>query len=105
MRRSVYRYWLSMSVILGSLDACATEIDPVSELPNDVLTHEDLLVSIPRNLDVDSLGARTATLESRGLRNMSRNTDFFLAIHRNTLEQQWFWSMYLKQFHPFGGNP
>ena len=99
MRQS-YALWLG--AIAAALAGCAT-----ADQANESLTAGDVLVAIPRNdVDASAVAMRDAVLQTRSLSSSAdRNEDFFLAIRRNTLEQKWFLSVYLKELSPFGPNP
>src|SRR5262249_38683147 len=77
----------------------------IADQPNESLIAGDVLVAIPRDVDAQTVAMRDAVLQTRSLSsNADHNEDFFLAVRRNTLEQKWFLSVYLKELSPFGPN-
>jgi len=105
MQRFV-RGWLLSAVALGSFTGCASEPDPVLPPASDVLSRDELLVPIPRDVDADELAQRTETLARRGVRSgPGQGGDFFLAVRKSALQERWFWSVYLKELQPFGPSP
>ncbi|TMQ19552.1 MAG: hypothetical protein E6J91_06060 [Deltaproteobacteria bacterium] len=88
---------LALSAVVG----CAA-----ADQTNGSLTAGDVVVAIPRDVDASTVATRDAALQSRSLASSAdRNEDFFLAVRRNTLDQPWFLSVYLKELSPFGPNP
>jgi hypothetical protein len=70
------------------------------------LTTGEVLVAIPRDVDAQSIASRDAVLQTRSMNSSAdKNEDFYLAIRKNTLDQKWFLSAYLKELSPFGPNP
>jgi hypothetical protein len=84
-----------------AIAGCAT-----ADAPNESLIAGDVLVAIPRDVDAQAIASRDAALQARNLTSgADRNDDFYLALRRNTLDQPWFLSVYLKELSPFGPNP
>jgi hypothetical protein len=84
-----------------AIAGCAT-----ADSPDPSLVAGDVLVPIPRDVDAQAVAMRDAALQTRNLASSAdRNEDFYLAIRRNTLDQPWFLSVYLKELSPFGPNP
>src|ERR1043165_1929280 len=97
----------SHALWLGAIAAAVAAGCASADQANESLTAGDVLVAIPRDVDAQTVAMRDAALQTRSLSSSAdRNEDFFLAIRRNTLEQQkWFLSVYLKELSPFGPNP
>ncbi len=80
-----------------------------------MLSNDDLLVAIPkdtaavdvakRSAEVRRLGLGTSALTKASTLRSGPSTDFYLAIRKSSLEQKWFWSVYLKELQPFGPSP
>ncbi|NVB79702.1 MAG: hypothetical protein HOV81_15000 [Kofleriaceae bacterium] len=51
------------------------------------------------------LGLGTSALTKETKLRSGPSADFYLAIRKNSLEQKWFWSVYLKELQPFGPSP
>jgi hypothetical protein len=101
MRLSHGQLWLGAIAAAAVATGCAT-----ADQPNVSLTTGDVLVAIPRDVDAQTVAMRDAALQTRSLSSSAdRNEDFFLAVRRNTLDQKWFLSVYLKELSPFGPNP
>lgn len=100
MRQS-HALWLG-AIAAAAIAGCAT-----ADQANESLNAGDVLVAIPRNdVDASTVAMRDAVLQTRSLSSSAdRNEDFYLAIRRNTLDQKWFLSVYLKELSPFGPNP
>jgi hypothetical protein len=100
MRQSFAPSILALGLAL-SVAACAT-----ADQSNGSLLAGDVVVAIPRDVDAQAVATRDAALQSHSLSSSAdRNEDFFLAVRRNTLDQPWFLSVYLKELSPFGPNP
>jgi uncharacterized protein DUF4953 len=101
MRQS-HALWLGGLCAIAAIAGCAT-----ADQANESLNAGDVLVAIPRNdVDASTVAMRDAALQTRSLSSSAdRNEDFYLAIRRNTLDQKWFLSVYLKELSPFGPNP
>lgn len=90
---------------LTVLAACGDN-DPVGPVAEDVLTRDDLLVAIPRKVDADEAQARADQLQRIAPYLAPQGSrDFYLAIRKSALHERWFWSVYLKELHPFGPSP
>jgi hypothetical protein len=76
---------LAAALALGTVAGCGSDPDPVAPPASEILAHDDLLVSIPREIDEDN--------------------DFYLAVRKSALDDRWFWSVYLKDLQPFGPLP
>jgi hypothetical protein len=102
MQRS--KWWLSATLIMAAVAGCAG--DAVPDEDSGVLTGDELLVPIARELDA-SLAAKRAQVAPPEAGERSGNNDktFYLAIRKSALEQKWFWSVYLEQVQPFGPSP
>lgn len=100
MRQSHAQLWVGAIAALA-IAGCAT-----ADQTHESLTAGDVLVAIPRGVDAQAIATRDAALQTRNLASSAdRNDDFYLAIRRNTLDQTWFLSVYLKELSPFGPNP
>ena len=99
------RGWLLSAVTI--LAGCGDDVDPIAPTASDVLTYDDLLVPIPRNVDATEVVERAASMSRAGVRNLppQGSRDFYLAIRKSALQERWFWSVYLKELHPFGPSP
>jgi Met-zincin len=97
----------SHALWLGAIAAAVAAGCASADQANESLIAGDVLVAIPRDVDAQTVATRDAALQTRSLSSSAdHNEDFFLAIRRNTLEQQkWFLSVYLKELSPFGPNP
>ena len=103
MKRFIGGWLFSAATVLVG---CATASDPIVPPEEDVLSHDHLLVPIPKNVDADEVAQRTSELARRGVRAAPNSGgDFYLAIRKNTLSERWFWSVYLKELQPFGPSP
>ncbi|MEO8703978.1 MAG: zinc-dependent metalloprotease [Kofleriaceae bacterium] len=87
---------------MAALAGCAGDAEPDEDA--NVLTGDDLLVPIARELD-PALAARRAQIAPGGQRSGNTNKTFYLAVRKSALEQKWFWSVYLEQLQPFGPSP
>lgn len=90
----------AVATLAGAGAGCAT-----GESPDESLLTGDVLVSIPKDVNAQTVAARSATLKTHGVTRASSNEDFYLAIRRNSLEQTWFLSAYIKELQPYGPNP
>ena len=100
----VARSWL-MAVLAVVPVGCASEPDDfVTEPEGEALTRGDVMVGIARRLG-DKGDAALADAKSDFGFQGEDDANFFLAIHRNALSEKWFWSVYLKDLHPFGPSP
>jgi hypothetical protein len=100
LRQSHAQLWVGAVAALA-IAGCAS-----ADSPNESLIAGDVLVAIPRDVDAQAVATRDAALQARNLASSTdRNDDFYLAIRRNTLDQTWFLSVYLKELSPFGPNP
>lgn len=88
------------------LAACGDNDDVIEPVAEDVLLGDDLLVAIPRKVDSDEVRSRSDQLQRIAPYLASQGPrDFYLAIRKSALEDRWFWSVYLKELHPFGPSP
>jgi hypothetical protein len=103
--KRLVRGWLLSSITI--LAACVGDDGLVEPTASDVLTHDDLLVPIPRNLGVEEVAERSMQMARAGVRIAPQqgNGDFYLAIRKSALQERWIWSVYLKEVHPFGPAP
>ena len=100
MRQSHAPLWVGTIAALA-IAGCAT-----ADSPDQSLVAGDVLVPIPRDVDAQAVAMRDAALQTHNVASSAdRNEDFYLAIRRNTLDQPWFLSVYLKELSPFGPNP
>lgn len=103
MKRTLASLWLAAATTLtGAVAGCAT-----GDVADEALLAGDVVVPVPKDVSASTLSARRSSLEQRGAtaRGQARNDDFYLAIRRSSLEQTWFFSVYLKELSPFGPNP
>jgi hypothetical protein len=101
MRQSFARPFATIALLSAAVAGCAT-----ADQTSGSLLAGDVVVAIPRDVDASVVATRDAALQSRSLASSAdRNEDFFLAVRRNTLDQPWFLSVYLKELSPFGPNP
>jgi Met-zincin len=105
MKRCVVGYWLSAVLALGMPIGCASTPGSTGEPGSEVLTDDALFVAISRDLDSEAMARRSATPLAGGLRMAAHDDDFYLAVRRSALEEKWFWSVFLKEFQPFGPLP
>ncbi len=101
----IVRGWLLSAVALGTFVGCTDGEDAVAPTPSDVLTRDDVMVPIPRTVDAEELAERRSALRRQGMRSLPPGGDFYLAIRKTALTERWFWSVYLKELHPFGPSP
>lgn len=84
------------------LAACAT-VEPESDIPDDLLAGGDAFVEVhkPQAADeADELASTVASLGTAAAGLTSGENDFYLAVHKDVLEdQRWFLSAYMKQYH------
>jgi Met-zincin len=86
--------------------ACGDNSDAVGPVGEDVLTHDDLLVAIPRKVDAQEAQSRQDQLARIAPQLAPQGSgDFYLAIRKSALNERWFWSVYLKELQPFGPSP
>src|SRR5262245_28124493 len=91
----------TLAFVGAAAAGCAT-----ADQANEALIAGDVLVAIPRDVDASTVATRDAVLQSRSLaQSADRNEDFYLAVRRNTLDQPWFLTFYIKELSPFGPNP
>jgi hypothetical protein len=102
MKRMLASICFVSAAVFGAA-GCATG----SDAPDESLLSGDAVVPVARDIEASVLASRSATLQKRGVTRSSNrnNEDFYLAIRRNMLEEQWFLSVYLKELSPFGPNP
>lgn len=88
------------------LAACGDNVDPVGPVAEDVLLRDDVLVAIPRKVEADEARERTDQLQRIAPYLAPQGSgDFYLAIRKSALQDRWFWSVFLKELHPFGPSP
>jgi hypothetical protein len=90
--------------ILGAalFAACAGGQEPQSDLPSDLLTGGDAFVQVQRAQagdDAADIANAMSVLGTAAAGLTSGEDNFYLAVHRSALEQQWFLSAYMKQYH------
>jgi hypothetical protein len=96
----------SHALWVGTIAALAIAGCATANSPDESLIAGDVLVSIPRDVGAQAIATRDAALQTRNLASSAdHNEDFYLAIRRNTLDQPWFLSVYLKELSPLGPNP
>ena len=100
MRESFAGLAFAAALAGAAVAGCAT-----ADQSNESLLTGDAVVAIPRDVDASVLASRSAALQTFKASGGDRNEDFFLAVRRNTLDQPWFLSVYLKELSPFGPNP
>jgi Met-zincin len=106
MKRTLASFWLAAATTLTGavVGGCAT-----GDVADEALLSGDVVVPVPKEVSASALSARTASLQQRGAISMShsssRNEDFYLAIRKNSLQDTWFFSVYIKELAPFGPNP
>ncbi|HMG54913.1 MAG TPA: zinc-dependent metalloprotease [Kofleriaceae bacterium] len=99
MRQRNAKLWVGAIAIAATAAGCAA-----ADQANESLAAGEVVVAIPRDVDASAVAMRDAALQTFNS-SADRNEDFFLAIRKNTLDQKWFLSVYLKELSPFGPNP
>ncbi len=103
MKRTLASLWLAAAITLaGAVAGCAT-----GDVADEALLAGDVIVPVPKDVSASTQAVRSSSLAQRGAtyHGQARNDDFYLAIRRSSLEQTWFFSVYLKELSPFGPNP
>jgi hypothetical protein len=91
--------WLGAAALMVVV-GCASTDQQQGDIPQDALTRGEAFVPIAKQ-GAPAIGAlRSSGAVSNSILNPVNGSDFYLAIHKQELEKEWFLTGYLKQYYP-----